>query len=169
LVCPLQLTQENEELRKGLPEYARLKAMYESLKQDHEALKTSLDSSERIRFQQKELIQVLQRSNNMGVDSSAASVQSISSISQKGDVSSMHSLAALIGSQPTNSVLSGYQGHGGDTPQWYGDRIFGYRLHSLTISFTDNVGFTLRRLKTMHHTQSLPIRAHRKGTGTPPP
>lgn len=112
-----QLTKENEELRKGLPEHARLKALYESLKQDYEALKTSFESSERIRLQQKELIQVL-RSSNLGVESSAASVQSISSISQKGgDGSSVHSLTAMIGSsQPTNSVFSGMQGYIGD--QW---------------------------------------------------
>jgi regulator of replication initiation timing len=113
-----QLTQENEELRKGLPEYARLKALYESLKQDHEAVKTSLESSERIRLQQKELIQILQRTNNIAGDSSIASVQSISSISQKGDNSSIQSLTAMIGSsQPSNSIFSGMPSMG-EAPNW---------------------------------------------------
>lgn len=107
-------------MRKGLPEYARLKTLYESLKQDHEAVKTSLESSERIRLQQKELIQILQRTNNIAGDSSIASVQSISSISQKGDNSSIQSLTAMIGSsQPSNSIFSGMPSMG-EAPNWYG-------------------------------------------------
>lgn len=78
-----QLIAENEELKKGLPEFARIKAAHDSLKQDNDALRISLESSERIRNQQKELIIVLQKSNAMIGESSILSFNSMSSISHK--------------------------------------------------------------------------------------
>lgn len=80
-------------------------------------------------MQQKELIQVLQRSNAMMSESSAASVHSISSISHRGENSTVHSLVPVVGGfqpplpQPV-SVLSGSTDQQrdnripADTPQW---------------------------------------------------
>ena len=54
--------------------------------QDNESLKISLESSERIRQQQKELITVLQKSHAMMSESnSVASFNSISSLSHKAE------------------------------------------------------------------------------------
>ena len=61
-------------------ENGRLKAQYEHLKQDHESLRISLESSERIRKQQKELIHLLQRSQSVTDNMSVSSINSISSI-----------------------------------------------------------------------------------------
>lgn len=54
--------------------------MNEHLKQDIESLKLSLESSERIRKQQKELISLLQKSNAVSDNISIASLNSISTI-----------------------------------------------------------------------------------------
>ncbi|KAJ1431803.1 hypothetical protein B484DRAFT_448202 [Ochromonadaceae sp. CCMP2298] len=56
---------ELQDLRRSLQEGARVKASYEHLRQDCESLKISLESSERIRRQQKELIALLQRSHSI--------------------------------------------------------------------------------------------------------
>jgi hypothetical protein len=61
--------------------------------QDYDSVKASLESSERIRKQQKELINLLQRSHSIGTAAAAAagdaasvlSFNSISTISVKGD------------------------------------------------------------------------------------
>jgi hypothetical protein len=52
-----------------------------TLAQDYESVKVSLESSERIRKQQKELINLLQRSHSLAVASDSGSVLSINSIS----------------------------------------------------------------------------------------
>lgn len=67
-----------DEMRKASSEIGRVKASYEHLKQDHESLKISLESSERIRKQQKELINLLQRSHSVADLSSVVSFNSIS-------------------------------------------------------------------------------------------
>jgi hypothetical protein len=60
------------------------------LLQDHDALKVSFESSERIRVQQKELIAVLQKSNHlMSESNSVVTMNSLSSISQRPDVDSL--------------------------------------------------------------------------------
>jgi hypothetical protein len=59
------------------------------LLQDHDALKVSLESSERIRLQQKELITVLQKSHNMMSESSVISFNSLSTISQRPEMESL--------------------------------------------------------------------------------
>jgi len=65
-------------MRKSSSEIGRIKALYEHLKQDHESLRISLESSERIRKQQKELINLLQRSHSVADLSSVVSFNSIS-------------------------------------------------------------------------------------------
>jgi hypothetical protein len=65
-------------MRKASSEIGRIKASYEHLKQDHESLRISLESSERIRKQQKELINLLQRSHSVADLSSVVSFNSIS-------------------------------------------------------------------------------------------
>jgi hypothetical protein len=93
------------ELKKGVTEFARLKAAFDHLKQvlhyrlifcfitllfqDHDALKVSLESSERIRLQQKELIAVLQKSHNMMSESSVITFNSLSTISQRPEMDSL--------------------------------------------------------------------------------
>jgi hypothetical protein len=67
-----------DEMRKSSSEIGRIKALYEHLKQDHESLRISLESSERIRKQQKELISLLQRSQSVTDLSSVVSFNSIS-------------------------------------------------------------------------------------------
>jgi hypothetical protein len=67
-----------DEMRKSSSEIGRIKALYEHLKQDHESLRISLESSERIRKQQKELISLLQRSQSVTDLSSVISFNSIS-------------------------------------------------------------------------------------------
>lgn len=74
-----------EELKKIIPEMAKLRSTVESLKQDNDALRVSLESSERIRVQQKELIAILQKSHAMISESSVVSFNSMSSISHKGE------------------------------------------------------------------------------------
>jgi hypothetical protein len=49
--------------------------------QDYESVKVSLESSERIRKQQKELINLLQRSHSLAVASDSGSVLSFNSMS----------------------------------------------------------------------------------------
>lgn len=75
--------KEMEEMRRGLHQAARLRAAHDHLVQDHEAVKISLESSERIRKQQKALIDLLQRTSHMTHGSSlngdSASVQSYNS------------------------------------------------------------------------------------------
>lgn len=83
-----QAKLELEETRKVAQEYARLKTSYEHLKQEFESVKVSLESSERIRKQQKELINLLQKSHSIAVAGDASSVlsfNSISTISQGGN------------------------------------------------------------------------------------
>jgi len=70
-----------EETRKDVQEFARLKASYEHLRQDYESVKVSLESSERIRKQQKELINLLQKSHSIAVAGDSGSVMSFNSIS----------------------------------------------------------------------------------------
>lgn len=67
-----------DEMKKASSEIGRIKASYEHLKQDHESLRISLESSERIRKQQKELINLLQRSHSVADLSSVVSYNSIS-------------------------------------------------------------------------------------------
>jgi len=69
--------REMEEMRRALQEAARLRASFDHLRQDHDALRISLESSERIRKQQKALIDLLQKSHTTISDS--ASVGSYSS------------------------------------------------------------------------------------------
>ena len=58
--------------------------------QENDSLKTSLESSERIRVQQKELIHLLQKTNSIGDAISITSVGSISTIpSDKGNASAV--------------------------------------------------------------------------------
>jgi len=57
-----QVEKENEHLGKALRELSGMKASYETLKEDYEGVKLSLESSERIRRQQKELISMLRQS-----------------------------------------------------------------------------------------------------------
>ena len=70
--------REMEEMRRALQEAARLRATYDHLRQDHDALRISLESSERIRKQQKALIDLLQKSHSAHM-SDSASVGSYSS------------------------------------------------------------------------------------------
>jgi hypothetical protein len=56
------MEKENEHLTKALRELSGIKASYEALKEDYEGVKLSLESSERIRRQQKELIGMLRQS-----------------------------------------------------------------------------------------------------------
>ena len=91
--------RQRDELRNVAQELSKLKVKYEHLKQDHDSLRISLDSSERIRKQQKDLIALLQRSSsvadnasldismNSGSGSGSASV-SIASVGVSGSVSS---------------------------------------------------------------------------------
>ena len=72
-----QAHREMDEMRRALQEAARLRASFDHLRQDHEALRISLESSERIRKQQKALIDLLQKSSITMSD--AASVGSYSS------------------------------------------------------------------------------------------
>lgn len=79
---------ENEELKRNVSDFIRLQTAYETLKHDHESLKVSFQSCERIRIQQKELIDVLQRSQVLlgggatgGENASIASFNSMSTIS----------------------------------------------------------------------------------------
>jgi len=67
-------------------ELGKYKAMFDNLKHDYDSLKGSLESSERIRKQQKELIQLMQRSNNIV----GQVVSSNSSVASAGD---MHNLS----------------------------------------------------------------------------
>ena len=60
-----KVRQELDELRTEAQEFVRLKAAYDHLKQDHDSLRVSFESSERIRKQQKELINLLQRSHSV--------------------------------------------------------------------------------------------------------
>lgn len=57
-----QMEKENEHLAKALRELSGMKASYEALKEDYDGVKLSLESSERIRRQQKELISMLRQS-----------------------------------------------------------------------------------------------------------
>ena len=96
-------------MRKSLQEAVRIKSDYEHLKQvfilfcssgacksfiliptyctqDYESIRVSLESSERIRKQQKELINLLQRSHSIGaVASDTGSILSFNSISSIGE------------------------------------------------------------------------------------
>lgn len=65
-------------MKKTVQEYGKIRALYDNLKQDHESLRISLESSERIRKQQKELITLLQRSHSVNTDN--MSVTSFASI-----------------------------------------------------------------------------------------
>lgn len=71
-----QLKRENEELKNSCQDLGRLKSLCEHLQQDNDSLKISLESSEKIRRQQKELIHLLQHSQAV-VDSSNMSRQSM--------------------------------------------------------------------------------------------
>lgn len=87
-----------EEMRQSVLETGRLKAVFEHLKQDHESLQISLDSSERIRKQQKELIHVLQRSHSV---SDNISIKSISTIGShvSGNISAQHSMTTSLAAE----------------------------------------------------------------------
>jgi hypothetical protein len=111
-----QSRRENEELRRDLQDYHHMKSSFDGLRQDYEAVKLSLDSCERIRVQQKELIEVLQRAQAMlglshlgGVPlstdvGSVTSFQSMSSISQTMGITSSAAHRDELASQ-TSSVL----------------------------------------------------------------
>lgn len=77
-----QAYREIEEMRRALQEAARLRSNYDHLRQDHDALRISLESSERIRKQQKALIDLLQKTSSTISDS--ASVGSYSSYGGSG-------------------------------------------------------------------------------------
>lgn len=76
-----QLKRETEEMKKAMSEFGRLRVLCENLKQDNESLKMSLESSEKIRKQQKELILMMQRSTQYSIENSshASSTQAHSS------------------------------------------------------------------------------------------
>ncbi|RYG97837.1 hypothetical protein EON65_52250, partial [archaeon] len=83
---------------------ARLKITIDSLKQDNESLKFSLESSERLRVQQKELIHMLQKSQALrGDHNSMASFRSISSISHKGEGEGDSELSSALPIYPENA------------------------------------------------------------------
>jgi hypothetical protein len=94
------LKSENEELKRNLVDYTQLKTAFENLKHDHESLKMSFQSCERIRIQQKELIDVLQKSQVLmgGDNGSVMSFNSVSSISH----TAAGSTAMAAASQFTN-------------------------------------------------------------------
>ncbi len=99
-IC-IQLRQENDELKNHLSDYSHIKAAYETLKHDHESLKISFQSCERIRIQQKELIDVLQRSQvlvggTVGDNGSIASFNSVSSISHTAGGSATYGMGTNL-------------------------------------------------------------------------
>jgi uncharacterized protein YlxW (UPF0749 family) len=89
-----QTKQEIEDTRKVSHEFTRLRAAYEHLKQEYESVKVSLESSERIRKQQKELINLLQKSHSIAVASDAGSVLSINSISTISHAGNRHDVSS---------------------------------------------------------------------------
>lgn len=95
--------REMDEMRRALQEAARLRATYDHLRQDHDAVRISLESSERIRKQQKALIDLLQKTASTMSDT--ASVGSYSS-SQYGGGNSI-----INGSVSTMNSHHGYSGN----------------------------------------------------------
>ena len=91
--------REVETAKAAVHETGKLKAMYDHLKQDYESLKVSLDSSERIRKQQKELIHMLQRSHGAVDNVSVSSQNSVSSLATPRE-----SLSAISAQTFTTSV-----------------------------------------------------------------
>lgn len=104
-----QMSRELEDVKRVSHELGKYKAMYDNLKHDYDSLKGSLDSSERIRKQQKELIQLMQRSNNIvgqvvTNNSSFASCNDVHNLS----MSSGHSMFShLISGGDNRSVHGG--------------------------------------------------------------
>lgn len=93
--------KQRDEYRAASMELSKLKVKNDNLKQDHESLKISLESSERIRKQQKDLIKLLQRSSLVAdqhlTASAAASVVSCADM----NLSTMS-----VASAPTAAQLS---------------------------------------------------------------
>ena len=100
---------EMERLKVVSQDASTLKINIEELKQQNEALQISLESSERIRKQQKELISMLQRSQSLA-DISIASVHSYPSHTGGGinddDSSTQLTHNSGIGSQMSNGPIS---------------------------------------------------------------
>eukprot|EP00981_Chlorochromonas_danica_P008818 scaffold2312_cov165-Ochromonas_danica.AAC.58 len=80
-----QLKKEVEELQKVASEIGKMKIAVDTLNADNAALKLSLESSERLRVQQKDLITMLHKSHALIGEGSVASFNSISSISHRDE------------------------------------------------------------------------------------
>lgn len=74
-----------EELQKVASEIGKMKIAVDTLNADNAALKLSLESSERLRVQQKDLITMLHKSHALMGEGSVASFNSISSISHRDE------------------------------------------------------------------------------------
>jgi len=95
--------------------------------QDYESVKVSLESSERIRKQQKELINLLQRSHSLAVASDSGSVLSFNSISTishhggdgSGGVGNQHN--GHTGSRVTEVSSASFAA---ENREWYASVLF---------------------------------------------
>lgn len=90
-----ELQEELYERRKKEQNFFQLKSLYENLQVEYDSLKLSLESSERIRVQQKELITVLQR-NNIMTSTDTSSIISNSNSSFKSSSTTIPSSSVSV-------------------------------------------------------------------------
>jgi len=107
---------EIKEMNRTFADAARLRTSHDHLRQDLDALKVSLESSERIRQQQKALIAFIQKSNSMlDGNVSAIDMQSVDSRSLDSRSVSIDSRSAA-GAGPPAGVRDTPQAHNLPTP-----------------------------------------------------
>ena len=125
--------KEMEEMRRGLHQAARLRAAHDHLAQDHEAVKISLESSERIRKQQKALIDLLQRTSHMthgsSINGDAASVQSYNSYGAQ-------SASTTQTGNSTYTPVSYSHAVAAENKEWCGSQLSLFHLLPLSLLFS---------------------------------
>lgn len=101
-----QLKREVDELHKGAAEVSRMKLIIDGLRQDNEMLKVSLESSERVRAEQKDMMTRMHKSHALLGENSIISFNSMSSISRRDEADSMQMPAHLTMQSAQPSMMS---------------------------------------------------------------